>query len=137
VVSPTRIVALIVGTVVALGAIISFWGTQLVQTRLNESRTSEDVCLGAMLRLYSGGYDSDKEELLLILENPRGVDLELKALYLFYPNKEMKTFELNKALQSNMLLSIPVKDVEDGFESGTVKTNCPDVTVDFSYSDVT
>ena len=50
---------------------------------------------------------------------------------------EHKTFELNKPLQANMLLSVPVKDVEDGFESGTIKTNCADIIVDFTYSDVT
>jgi hypothetical protein len=122
-----------------LGAIISFWGAGLVQTRLNATanKTPEEVCIGAMFRLYSGSYDSNKKELLLILENQRGVDLELETLYLFYPNKEMKSFELDGYLQGNMLMSIPVKNVEDGFESGTIKTNCPEVSLDFTYSDVT
>ena len=136
---PTRLVMILAGAVVGIGAIFSFWGAQLVHTRLNATanQTPEEICAGAMFRLYSGNYDSNKKELLLVLENQRGVDLELKNLYLFYPNKEMKTFELNKALQANMLLSIPVKGVEDGFESGTIKTNCAAITVDFTYSDVT
>lgn len=136
---PTRLVMVLAGTVVAIGAIFSFWGAQLVQTRLNATanRAPEELCIGAMFKLYSGSYDSNKKELLLILENQRKVDLELKTLYLFYLNKEMKTFELNKALQGNMLISIPVKNVEDGFESGTIKTNCPEVSLDFTYSDVT
>jgi len=138
VVSPTRIVVLVVGTVMALGAMFSFWGAELIQTRLNATTegTPEEVCFGAMFRLYSGSYDSNKKELLLVFENQRGVELELKTLYLFYPNEEMKTFELNEPLQGNMLLSIPIEDIEDGFESGTVKTNCPDVTLDFTYSQV-
>ena len=133
-----RVVMLLIGTVIALGAVFSFWGAQFVQTGLNATadKTGE-ACIGAMFRLYSGSYDSVKKELLLVFENQRGVDLKLDTLYLFYPNKEMKTFELNEALQANMLLSIPVKDVEDGFESGTVKTDCPDVKVDFTYSGVT
>jgi len=130
---------ILAGTVVAIGAIFSFWGAQLVQTRLNATanKTPEEICIGAMFKLYSGSYDSNKKELLLILENQRKVDLELKTLYLFYPNKEMKTFELNKALQGNMLISIPVKNVDAGFESGTIKTNCPEVSLDFTNSDVT
>ncbi len=136
-VTPTRIATLIVGTVTALGIMFAFWGAQLVQTNLNETASSEELCLGAMLSLYSGRYDSETQELFLVFENQRGADLELKALYLFYPDKEMKTFELNEGLGANMLLSIPVKGVEDGFESGTIKTNCPDANVDFSYSDVT
>lgn len=137
--TPTRFAALIVGTVTALGIFFSFWGAELVQTSLNASETPEEICIGAMFRMYpgAGSYDSDKKELLLVLENQRGVDLELKSLYLFYPDKEMKTFELNEPLQANMLLSIPVEGVEDGFESGTIKTNCADVTVDFTYSDMT
>ncbi len=136
---PTKLATILVGTVVGIGAIFTFWGSQLVQTRLNATaeETPEEICAGAMFRLYSGSYDKEGGGLVLILENQRGVDLVLKNLYLFYPNKEMKTFELNEALQGNMLLSIPVEAVEDGFESGTIKTNCADVVVDFTYSDVT
>ena len=132
---PTRLVMVLAGTVVAIGAIISFWGAQLVQTRLNET-AEEDVCIGAMFRLYSGSYNTETKELLLVFENRRAVDLELTNLYLFYP-EGMETYELNEGLPGNILLSVPVKGVEDGFESGTVKTNCPKVTVDFDYSDVT
>jgi len=134
-VDPTRLVMVLAGTVVAIGAIISFWGAQLVQTRLNET-TEEDVCIGAMFRLYSGSYNTGAKELLLVFENRRAVDLELTNLYLFYPGG-METYELNEGLPGNILLSVPVKGVEDSFESGTVKTNCPKVTVDFDYSDVT
>ncbi len=136
---PTRVVMVLAGTVMAIGAIFTFWGTQLVQTRLNATAegTPEELCIGAMFKLYSGNYDSNKKELLLTLENQRNVDLELKNLYLFYPNKEMKTFELNEQLQGIMLKTITAKDVEDGFESGTIKTNCAVVTVVFSYCDVT
>lgn len=132
-------VMLLVGTVMALGTILSFWGTQLVQTRLNATtdQTPEEICAGGMFRLYSGSYDKDGKELIIILENQRGVDLDLKTLYLFYPDKKMESFELNRALQSNMILSVPVEDVEDGFETGTIKTNCAEVTLDFTYSDVT
>jgi hypothetical protein len=137
---PTRIVMLLAGTVVAIGAIFSFWGAQLVQTRLNATanQTSGEICVGALFRLYpdSSHYDSNKKELLLILENQRKVDLELKTLYLFYTNKEMKTFDLNKPLQGNMLISVPVENVDAGFDSGTIKTNCPEVSLDFKYSDV-
>ena len=132
---PTRIVMLLAGTVIALGAVFSFWGASLVQTRLNES-AEEDACIGAMFRLYSGSYNTETKGLLLVFENQRVVDLELTNLYLFY-SEEMKTYDLNKDLAGNMILSVPVEGVEDGFDSGTVKTNCPDVTVDFTYSDVT
>jgi hypothetical protein len=134
-------VMFLAGTVVAIGAIFSFWGAQLVQNRLNatSNQTPEEICIGAMFRLYPGSshYNSDKKELLLILENQRNVDLQLKTLYLFYPNKEMKTLELNKALQGNMLISVPVENVDAGFESGTIKTNCPKASLDFTYADVT
>ncbi len=132
-------VMLLAGTVVAIGAIFSFWGAQLVQTRLNSTanKTAEEICVGAMFRLYSGSYDSNKKELLLILENQRKVDLELKTLYLFYSNKEMKSFNLNEALQGNMLISIPVNNIEPGFESGTIKTNCAEISLDFKYTDLT
>jgi hypothetical protein len=134
-------VMILAGTVVAIGAIFSFWGAQLVQTRLNATanQTSEEVCIGAMFRFYpsSSHYYSEKKELLLILENQRSVDLELKTLYLFYPKKAMQTFDLNEPLQGNILKTITVKNVEDGFSGGTIKTNCAKASLDFTYSDVT
>jgi hypothetical protein len=127
------------GTVVAIGAVFSFWGAQLVRTRLNATadETPAELCMGAMFRLYSGSYDKVDKELVLVLENQRNVDLELDALYLFYSNKEIETFELKEALPGIILKTITIKNVEDGFESGTIKTNCADVSLDFTYSDVT
>jgi hypothetical protein len=133
----TRIVTLLTAAVISIGAIISFWGAGLIQKTLNRTQTTEELCLGAMFRLYSGKYDSNKKELTLILENQRTIDLKLENLYLFYPNKLMKTFSLNEVLEGNMLKSVVVSDVDDGFETGTIKTNCPDVSLDFTYSDVT
>lgn len=132
---PTRVVMLLMGTVMGVGALVTFWGSQLVQTRLNETG-KENICMGAMFRLYSGSYNTASKELLLVFENRRSVDLELTNIYIFYSG-EMKTYDINETLPGNMLLSVPIKNVENNFESATVKTNCPDVTVDFKYSDVT
>lgn len=135
--NPTRIVMLFTAAILSIGALISFWGTTLITEALNRTQAEEDACLGAMFRLYSGSYDSGKKELLLTLENQRLVDLKLENLYLFYGNEPMKTFTLNEVLEGNRLKSIVVSGVEDGFEGGTIKTNCPGVSLDFSYSDVT
>lgn len=131
---PTRVIMLFTATVMGIGAIFSFWGSQLVQTKLNETG-KESSCMGTMFRLYSGSYKTETKELLLVVENQRSVDLELTNLYLFYPNG-MKSYVLNKTLPGNMLLSLPIEDIENSFDGGTIKTNCP-VTVDFKYSDVT
>jgi len=92
-----------------------------------------DSCTSASFRFYSGKYDKTNMNLYLVLENQRSVDLMIKKLYLFYPNN-VETFELNNTLEGNILKSFNVPGVKNGFESGTIKTNCPGVEADFSYS---
>ncbi len=136
---PTRIVVLLVATVMSIAAVFTIWGTNLMKRTImkTENITPAEKCKIAMFQIYSGSYNRNEETLYLILENKRSVDLELEKLYIFYPNGEMKSFDLNETLRGNMLRSIKVNGVKDGFTSGTIKTDCPDVSVDFSYSQVT
>lgn len=128
-------VYLLIGVVMSIVGIFSLWGSTLVKERLGgaENVTPVTACQSAMFNFYSGKYDRSTKNLYLVLENKRSIELRLNKLYLFYPNN-MVTFELNKTLEGNILKSINIDKVEDGFSSGTVKTSCPDVSADFGYS---
>jgi len=133
-----KIVTLLTAVIMSVAAILAFWSSNMIkQTLSSAENATKEYCSGAMFRLYSGSYDKENKVLQLILENQRTVDLQLRNLYLVYPNGEMKTYQLNELLKGNMLKSIRVEGVEDGFDKGTIKTNCPEVSVEFSYSEVT
>ena len=131
-------VYLLISVVMGIAAIFTLWGTTLVNNRLGgaENVTPVTTCQSASFKLYSGRYDANTKNLYIVLENQRDIELGLDKLYLFYP-KNMITFDLNKTLEGNILKSININEVEDGFTSGTIKTVCPDVSVDFGYSQLT
>jgi hypothetical protein len=127
-------VYLLIAVVMAIAGIFTLWGSNLVNSRLGgtQNATSSTSCQSAVFKFYSGKYDRNTKNLYLVLENQRSIELKLDKLYLFYQTS-MVTFELNNTLEGNILKSININGVEDGFTSGTIKTGCPDVSVDFSY----
>ncbi|MDI6826238.1 MAG: hypothetical protein QMD36_03530 [Candidatus Aenigmarchaeota archaeon] len=132
-----RTVYMLTAVIMSIAGIFTLWGSNLIRQRLNTTEnTSIEICASASFRFYSGRYDKNNMNLYLILENQRSIDLKLEKLYLFYPNA-IETFELNKTLEGNILKSFNIPRVRDGFNSGTIKTNCPDVSADFGYSQVT
>jgi hypothetical protein len=130
-----REIFLLTAAIMGIIGIFTLWGSILVKERLGGAQNSTPIttCQAAVFNFYSGKYDRSTKNLYFVLENKRSIELKLDKLYLFYP-KSMVTFELNNTLEGNILKSINVNGVEDGFSSGTIKTNCPDVSVDFSYS---
>lgn len=129
-------IVFLAASVMAIAGIFTLWGANLIRRTLPPENTTGEVCHGALFRFYSGSYEKDTKKLILILENQRSVDLRLENLYLVY-GENVKTFPLNERLEGNMLKTLTVNGVDDGFTSGTVKTNCPDVSLEFSYSQLT
>jgi hypothetical protein len=136
--------------IVSIAGILTIFGSNLIKQKyaerlgvgvdLQKNATKNtiptDICTSASFKFYSGKYDKTNMNLYLVLENQRSVELEIKKLYLFYPNN-VETFELNNTLEGNILKSYSIPGVNDGFDSGTIKTNCPGVEVDFIYSQLT
>lgn len=70
------------------------------------------------------------------------VDLTMEYIFFTYSN-DVEMRERISGLIEGLVLeghntrSFLTSQIEDGFVSGQITTNCPDVTVDFTYSDVT
>ncbi len=137
-ISPLVAAVILIAATMSIAGILSYWATSFVRTRLisAENATEETTCLAAQFRLYSGTYDSINKELILILENQRSIDLELNGLYLFDENDVLTEEPLTGSLEGNRLKSFNITDVSN-FTKGIVKTNCPDVSVEFTYNQVT
>lgn len=133
-----KIIYMMLAVVMSMGAVLTFWGSTLIKERLNatENITPAEICTSASFKFYSGKYDKANMNLYLVFENQRSIELKLEKLYIFYPNN-FETFDINKTLEGNILKSFNIPGVKDGFSSGTVKTNCPSVETDFSYSQLT
>jgi len=133
-----KIIYMMLAVVMSMGAVLTFWGSTLIKERLNatENITPAEICTSASFKFYSGKYDKANMNLYLVFENQRSIELKLEKLYIFYPNN-FETFDINKTLEGNILKSFNIPGVNDGFSSGTVKTNCPSVETDFSYSQLT
>lgn len=126
----------ITAAIVTFGAIISFWAANLVQEKLPSENSTAEMCHAALFTFYSGSYDAPSKKLNIVVENKRSIDLKLEKIYLIYEGN-VKSYDINQTLEGNMLKSVIVKEVDDGFTSVEIKTNCPDVTTSFKRSDLT
>lgn len=137
-ISPLVAAVILIAATMSIAGILSFWTTGFVRTKLGgaENTTEETRCLSAEFKIYSGSYNESEEILYLVLENTRSYDLELTDLYLFDVDESVETIPLNKELEGNSLDTIKEINISD-FTHAIIKTNCPDIDVEFTKSQVT
>ena len=137
-ISPLVAAVILIATTMSIAGILSYWATSFVRERLvtAENSTGDTECIVAQFRLYSGSYDNVTNDLVLILENQRDVDLSLNDIYLFY-GTTLETKKISGDLESNALKSFNITNVNDNFDRGIIKTTCPDISVEFTYEQVT
>ena len=125
---------ILIAATMSIAGILIYWSSGFVQQRLSESSnmTDETSCLGAEFKLKSATFNNGT--LFIILDNRRTVDLTLNNLYLFYPNNTMETIPLNIELKGNAIKPFTFTNITDGFTGGEIRTNCPTVLLDFTYS---
>ncbi len=137
-ISPLVAAVILIAATMSIAGILSYWTTGFVKTKLciAENATEETRCLNAEFKLYSGSYDEDEGKLYLVLENTRTYELTLTDIYLFDSNGVLiqPTITLNQKLEQ--LTPIEKENIPT-FERGIIKTNCPEVSVEFTYSQVT
>jgi flagellin-like protein len=135
--SPLIAAVILIAATMSIAGILAYWTTGFVKTRLTEAEsiTGGAKCLGAEFQLRSGSYENNT--LHLILDNRKTVDLFLTNLFLIYPDNKLDTKLLNKTLKGNEIKPLTIPDVDPGFLTGEIKTQCPDVSVYFTYSQVT
>ena len=114
--------------------------TTVVTTTPTTTTTFE--CPDAGFKLIEGSYVRPKAQLTLTLKNTESVDLNMEYIFFTYPNGAVIRNRISgviegRVLEGYMTRSFLISQIEDYFRSGKITTNCPDVTVDFTYSDVT
>ncbi len=136
--SPIVAAVILIAATMSIAGILTFWTTSFITKKLNESSSvnSETSCLGAEFKLNSASFNNGT--LYLRLDNRRNIDLTLENLYLFYSGNRMETVPLSSfLLKGNEIKQLPpILDVEPGFVSGKIKTNCPEIFLDFTSSQV-
>jgi len=135
--SPLIAAVILIAATMTIAGVIAFWTTGFVRTRLTEAETitGGTECFGAEFELHSGSYDGST--LRLILDNKKSVDLYLTNIFLIYPDNTVVPKNVSETLKGNEIKTTIVPNVADGFLTGEVKTHCPDVSVYFTYDQVT
>ncbi len=138
--SPLIAAVVLIAATMTIAAVIAFWASGFVKEKLTESEsiTGGSKCFGAEFNLRSGSYDSSTKSLHLILDNRKSVDLQIKNVFLIYSDEPVATKTLdNTTLKGNEIKDFTIENVDDGFLTGEIKTQCPDVSIYFTYSQVT
>jgi len=136
--SPLIAAVILIAATMIVAGILAAWTARFTEERLEEAAvvTGGTECFGARVELRLGSYSDVSKDLKLILDNKRSIDLTLTNLFLIYSDKiENKTLDVT--LKGNEIKTITVDTVNDGFLTGEIKTNCPDVSVYFTYDQVT
>ncbi len=135
--SPLIAAVILIAATMSIAGILSFWVTGFVRKKLTESEnvTEETGCMGADFKLHLARYDSTNRRLYLVVDNTRAIDLKLQTLYLFYPDR-MVSKPLNITLKGNEMKQFYVDGVDPDFQDAKIKTNCPEVSLDFTFSQV-
>jgi len=135
-ISPLVAAVILIAATMSIAGILSFWTTGFVKSKLGvaKNETEEMRCLNAEFKLYSGSYDGST--LYLVLENTRSYDLTLTELYLFNIDDTLiePTTSLNEELEGSSIKAL--NRTVSNFTHGIIKTNCPEVSVEFTYSQV-
>ena len=128
----TLAIALVVTTII-IAAGLSFWASGIGGKNVGK----ETDCSIAEFKLYSGKYDPSKGSMLLILENLKSTELKHLTLYIFYPDETIIEKSIEENLEVNKIKSYGLTEIPKDFEKGLIKTNCPNVIVEFIEQDGT
>lgn len=136
--SPIVAAVILIAATMSIAGILTFWTSGFVSKKLSESSntTGDTSCLGAEFKLHpSSSYKTPY--LYLRLDNIRSVDLKLMNLYVFDSSNKMTTHSLNSTLlRGNEIKPLePPINVGPNLVSGEIKTNCPEVSLQFTYSE--
>ena len=138
-ISPIVASVFLIATTMAIAGILSFWAGSFVEQKVNQSSetTNEIDCLNLRFNLFTKcKYDSDKKEITFILENQVNKDITIDSLYVFYPRDFLKQYKLSMTLPANQLMPFNKSDIDPGFVSFQLRTNCPNVYRDFNCTEV-
>ena len=137
-ISPLIAAVILIAATMSIAGILAYWTTGFVKEKLTvaESITGGAGCFGAEFELRPESSYKDGK-LYLILDNKKSVDLILTNLFLIYADKPVVNKSLDETLKGNEIKNITVSDVPDEFLTGEIKTHCPDVSVYFTYDQVT
>ena len=122
----TLAIALVVITII-IAAGLSLWASGIG----NKDIEKETDCSLAQFKLYSGAYDSSQSSISFVLENLRPTGLNHLTLYIFYPDKTIIEKPMEENLEASKIKSYDFSEIPKDFEKGLIKTNCPNVAVEF------
>ena len=126
-INPLKLAIVLVVITIIIAAGLSFWASGISNKKIEK----ETDCSIAEFKMYSGSYDSSQSSLFLILENLQPTELKKLSLYLFYVDKTIVEKPMEENLGANKLKPYNFTNILKDFEKGLIKTNCPDVNIQF------
>lgn len=124
-VSPLVAAVLLIAITMTLAAMLSYWASNFVRSRLPEGEPAE--CSFAYFRMYSCSYASG--QLTAILENVKDIQLKNITAYVIYDNGTIQQQLGFADLPGLQLKTYIINNVSINYAHLTVKTHCPDVSV--------
>jgi archaellum component FlaF (FlaF/FlaG flagellin family) len=129
-ISPLVAAVLLIAVTMTIAGLLTYWATSYVRTSLPETNQTEIDCRFADFSIYSCTYYNSTNQISIILENHKNVELtNLNAFLLF----ENSTVSDPKSLGSTLpaggtLKSFQIGNITDDFSKIIVTTQCPELS---------
>lgn len=126
-ISPLVAAVLLIAISLTLAGLVGYWAVGFVKERTTMNATLQEECLVADFSIYQCSYDQASENLTLILNNLRNVELRNISVWLFYAD-QIVLKPINEVLPPLYYKEIEVSNVSSGFSKVEVRTHCPEVS---------
>ena len=129
-ISPLVAAVLLIAVTMTIAGVLAYWASSWVkeQTASWENQTILGECRFADFKISDCSYNSTSQNMSLILENIRNIELRNITVYVTYANKTVSSISLNQTLQANAVQSFVASGISSNYEEITVKTHCPELS---------
>ncbi len=129
-ISPLVATVLLIAATMSIAGILAFWSSSYVKSTLPNINETEQKCKFAEFAVYQCVYNSTTQEMKIVLENRRDVELSSLKLFVVYPDLSTTTFNFNESLGGNILKTYTVAGVAPKYSNILIKTNCPEASAE-------
>jgi flagellin-like protein len=129
-ISPLVATVLLIAITMTLAGIVAFWGSSFFRTSLpteNQTQTLQ-ACTGGSIKLISSSYNSTSNVFFMTIYNDGTQKLTLTNITFIYTDKA-DAKEINAEISPAQVFVKAIYDVENGFNSFMISTNCPNIYI--------
>ena len=128
-ISPLVAAVLLIAATMSIAGILAYWASSFVRTSLPEVNKTQQECQFLDFKIATCRYESANQQIVLILDNFRTVDIKEPTLTIFDSNGlPQPIIKLNESVPSGQFKAYSVPVTSGNFSKVVIGTSfCPEI----------